>query len=152
MIGIQATSWSPSICKCVADVPAIRTLYARLLTMWRSRMKGQAKSKRSTTQSHSDGSQWLQICGWGSDSGTSYAPGTHTYTLYYKNREMGRGRFEVVKSPKQRGWIEPLALVLHFYNTDEEVQQWVTYDCALHIYEGNSLNRSLSKPIHTKGY
>ena len=63
-------------------------------------------------------------------------PALIPHTLYYKNREMGRGRFEVVKSPKQRGWIEPLALVLHFYNTDEEVQQWVTYDCALHIYEG----------------
>ena len=58
---------------------------------------------------------------------------------------MGRGRFEVVKSPKQRGWIEPLALVLHFYNTDEEVQQWVTYDCALHIYEGKIIEQKSFK-------
>ena len=58
---------------------------------------------------------------------------------------MGRGRFEVVKSPKERGWIEPLALVLHFYNTDEGLQQWVTYDCALHIYEGKVIEQKSFK-------
>ena len=82
------------------------------------------------------GVQLLQICGWGAESGTSYAFGTYTYTLYYKNREMGRGRFEVMKSPKERGWIEPLALVLHFYNTDEDRDKWVVHDCAMNIADG----------------
>lgn len=78
----------------------------------------------------------LQICGWGSKSGTTYDPGVHTYILYHEGREMGRGRFEVVETPKQRGWIEPLALVLYFHNTEEERTQWVVYDCCLNLVEG----------------
>ena len=129
-------------CTCYSDVVRKVTYHVEI----KNERTGKIKAfDHTVTLNPRDGSQWLQICGWGSDSGTSYAPGTHTYTLYYKNREMGRGRFEVVKSPKQRGWIEPLALVLHFYNTDEEVQQWVTYDCALHIYEGKIIEQKSFK-------
>ena len=67
---------------------------------------------------------WLQMCGWGSQSGTSYSPGSYIYTLSYKGKRLASGRFEVAKSPRQRGWIEPEALVLYFYNTDDELRKW----------------------------
>ena len=71
-----------------------------------------------------DGTHWLQMCGWGSQSGTSYSPGSYIYTLSYKGKQLASGRFEVAKSPRQRGWIEPEALVLYFYNTDDELRKW----------------------------
>ena len=67
---------------------------------------------------------WLQMCGWGSQSGTSYSPGSYIYTLSYKGKRLASGRFEVAKSPRQQGWIEPEALVLYFYNTDDELRKW----------------------------
>ena len=71
---------------------------------------------------------WLQMCGWGSQSGTSYSP-----TLSYKGKRLASGRFEVAKSPRQQGWIEPEALVLYFYNTDDELKLWVAYDCGMNL-------------------
>ncbi len=71
-----------------------------------------------------DGTHWLQMCGWGSQSGTSYSPGSYIYTLSYKGKRLASGRFEVAKSPRQQGWIEPEALVLYFYNTDDELRKW----------------------------
>ena len=71
-----------------------------------------------------DGTHWLQMCGWGSQSGTSYSPGSYIYTLSYKGKRLASGRFEVAKSPRQQGWIEPEALILYFYNTDDELRKW----------------------------
>lgn len=79
---------------------------------------------------------WLQMCGWGSDSGNSYDPGRYTYLLCYKGRQVGSGQFEVEKSPMQRGWIEPVALVFYFYNDEKEMTDWVAYDCGLSLLEG----------------
>ena len=79
---------------------------------------------------------WLQMCGWGSDSGTSYLPGRYTYMLCYDGRQIGSGSFEVAKSPRQRGWIEPLALVLYFYNSDEEMKHWAAFDCGMGLLDG----------------
>ncbi len=76
---------------------------------------------------------WLQMCGWGSQSGTSYSPGSYIYTLSYKGKRLASGRFEVAKSPRQQGWIEPEALVLYFYNTDDELKLWVAYDCGMNL-------------------
>ena len=76
---------------------------------------------------------WLQMCGWGSQSGTSYSPGSYIYTLSYKGKRLASGRFEVTKSPRQRGWIEPAALILYFYNTDDELKLWVAYDCGMNL-------------------
>ena len=45
-------------------------------------------------------------------------------TLSYKGKRLASGRFEVAKSPRQQGWIEPEALVLYFYNTDDELRKW----------------------------
>ena len=80
-----------------------------------------------------DGTHWLQMCGWGSQSGTSYSPGSYIYTLSYKGKRLASGRFEVAKSPRQQGWIEPEALVLYFYNTDDELKLWVAYDCGMNL-------------------
>ena len=80
-----------------------------------------------------DGTRWLQMCGWGSQSGTSYSPGSYIYTLSYKGKRLASGRFEVAKSPRQRGWIEPAALILYFYNTDDELKLWVAYDCGMNL-------------------
>ena len=80
-----------------------------------------------------DGTHWLQMCGWGSQSGTSYSPGSYIYTLSYKGKRLASGRFEVAKSPRQRGWIEPAALILYFYNTDDELKLWVAYDCGMNL-------------------
>ena len=80
-----------------------------------------------------DGTRWLQMCGWGSQSGTSYSPGSYIYTLSYKGKRLASGRFEVAKSPRQQGWIEPEALVLYFYNTDDELKLWVAYDCGMNL-------------------
>ena len=79
---------------------------------------------------------WLQMCGWGSDSGTSYAPGHYTYLLCYKGRQIGSGQFEVEKSPMQRGWIDPVALVFFFYNEEQEMIDWAAYDCGLDLLNG----------------
>ena len=129
-------------CTCYSDV--VRKVTYRVEI--KNERTGKIKSfDHTVTLTPRDGSQWLQRCGRGSDSGTSYAPGTHTYTLYYKSREMGRGRFEVVKSPKQRGWIEPLALVLHFCNTDEDRNKWVVYDCVMNIAEGQIVEQKSFK-------
>ena len=76
------------------------------------------------------------MCGWGSDSGNSYDPGRYTYLLCYKGRQVGSGQFEVEKSPMQRGWIEPVALVFYFYNDEKEMTDWVAYDCGLSLLEG----------------
>ncbi len=129
-------------CTCYSDVVRKVTYHVEI----KNEKDRQNQSVRP--HSHTQSPRWIPMVAnmWlGLRFRYFLCPGTHTYTLYYKNREMGRGRFEVVKSPKQRGWIEPLALVLHFYNTDEEVQQWVTYDCALHIYEGKIIEQKSFK-------
>ena len=54
-------------------------------------------------------------------------------TLSYKGKRLASGRFEVAKSPRQQGWIEPEALVLYFYNTDDELKLWVAYDCGMNL-------------------
>ena len=79
---------------------------------------------------------WLQMCGWGSESGNTYAPGHYTYLLCYKGRQIGNGRFEVEKSPEQRGWIEPVALVFYFYNDENEMKDWLAFDCGLELLNG----------------
>lgn len=79
---------------------------------------------------------WLQMCGWGSDSGNSYPPGHYIYQLCYKGRQIGSGQFEVEKSPMQRGWIDPVALVFYFYNEEQEMIDWAAYDCGLDLLNG----------------
>lgn len=70
---------------------------------------------------------WLQMCGWGNSKGTSYEVGKHVYSLYYRGKQLDFGNFDVVKSPRQRGWIEPISLEFYCGNTKDEYQSWV-YD------------------------
>ena len=136
-------------CTCYSDVVRKVTYHVEI----KNERTGKIKAfDHTVTLNPRDGSQWLQICGWGSDSGTSYAPGTHTYTLYYKNREMGRGRFEVVKSPKQRGWIEPWHWCFIFTIPMKKCNNGLLMIAHCTSTREKSLNRNLSKPIHTKGY
>ena len=84
---------------------------------------------------------WLQMCGWGNSKGTSYEVGKHVYSLYYRGKQLDFGNFDVVKSPRQRGWIEPLSLDFFFGNTEEEYQSWL-YDKAVRIlYLGKPLEQ-----------
>lgn len=75
------------------------------------------------------------MCGWGNNKGTSYAPGKYVYRLYYRGTILGSGNFEVVKSPRQRGWIEPVSLVLYCCNTEDEISSW-KYDYARTLVSG----------------
>ena len=81
---------------------------------------------------------WLQMCGWGNSKGNSYDAGKYLYSLYYRGQQLGCARFEVVQSPRQRGWIEPVSLVFFLFNTDKELQHWLMFDCCLKLSEDKS--------------
>ena len=87
---------------------------------------------------------WLQMCGWGNNKGTSYAPGKYVYRLYYRGTILGSGNFEVVKSPRQRGWIEPVSLVLYCCNTEDEISSW-KYDYARTLFSGKHIEQQSFK-------
>ena len=72
---------------------------------------------------------WLQMCGWGNSKGTSYETGKYVYTLYYRGKQLEFANFDVTQSPCRRGWIEPVALIFYFFNTDQEMRDWILYDC-----------------------
>ncbi len=88
---------------------------------------------------------WLQMCGWGNNKGTSYAPGKYVYRLYYRGTILGSGNFEVVKSPRQRGWIEPLSLVLYCCNTENEISSWAYGYCAQILVSGKLIEQQSFK-------
>ena len=72
---------------------------------------------------------WLQMCGWGNSKGTSYETGKYVYMLYYRGKQLEFANFDVTQSPCRRGWIEPVALIFYFFNTDQEMRDWILYDC-----------------------
>lgn len=106
----------------------------------RHEQTGQTSRFDHTVTLHPAGG-WLQLGGWGSDSGHTYESGRYTCLLCYEGRQVGSGQFEVERSARQRGWIVPMALVLYLYNDEEAMKHWVAYDCGQTLIDGGIIRQ-----------